>query len=113
MSEAGFVVAIPDVFGPGGAWPMDDFPPTDGEKFMAWIHKQELSGVKEKVDSVRKHLQVTHGCAGFGIVGFCWGSMAALYVARTLHSTLVSLPIPLNCWLVIVPAVASIYQANE
>ena len=36
LAEQGFLVAVPDYF-EGDEWPLSDFPPSDGNKFMNWV----------------------------------------------------------------------------
>ena len=74
---------------------MSDFPPSDGAKFMAWVNAQETPSVVTKVKQAQNHIE-TKGVTSFGVVGFCWGSGASLYMARTdiclvlcLHSPVV------------------------
>lgn len=85
IAKAGFTVAVPNVLQESGPWPMSDFPPSDGNKFMAWVNSQETTAVVGKVNSAKTLLE-GKGVTSFGVVGFCWGSGISLYMARTCIS---------------------------
>ena len=85
IAAAGFTVAVPNVLQEAGPWPMSDFPPSDGAKFMAWVNSLETPAVVAKVKAAQKHIEA-RGVASFGVVGFCWGSMISLYMARAAPS---------------------------
>lgn len=66
----------------GDTWPMSDFPPSDGDKFMAWVGKTaDPEATTKKVQEVQRYLGESKGAKKYGSVGFCWGGCVSLMLA--------------------------------
>ena len=89
LADQGYVVAVPDMFGPSNSWPIAKFPPSSDEQskeFMAWIDSTaNREATALKVKEAQKHLKEIKGVDTFGVVGFCWGGSVALTLAGALR----------------------------
>lgn len=80
LADAGFVVAVFDPFD-GKPWPMSEFPPPDGAKFMAWINSMPIEVVAATAGKVRQWMVDNRGATSFGVTGYCWGSSVSFFLA--------------------------------
>ncbi len=88
LSEAGYVVLMPNIFYRTGALPLFDFPLKFGDE-RTTKRLAELSGpltpeaitsdASDYVDVLARHHSVNHG--PMGVVGYCFGGKIALYTA--------------------------------
>jgi len=99
-ADAGFYVAIPDLFR-GNSYSSVDF-----TQLGEWCAKFTWSILKKDIDTVVSFLE-KRGVSSFGIVGFCWGSWVVFHAcASSKFSVGVSYhPSVTNC--------ASLYGEND
>eukprot|EP00899_Mesostigma_viride_P008483 jgi/Mesvir1/17636/Mv08858-RA.1 len=80
IAAEGMRVMLPDVFR-GNFIRLEDFPPKDGNAFMAWVGVQD-GNVPPIMSECVKALK-SQGCTSVSAVGFCWGGSAVLTQAGT------------------------------
>jgi len=69
----GYRVIIPDFFD-GKPWPMEKFPPGEGDDLMGWIKSAgDYSRIRALLVPVLERVRA-QGAKSVGLVGFCWGA---------------------------------------
>ena len=71
LAGRGFLVVMPDFFH-GNHWDINDFPPSDKEKFGEWIGQLNYDALKPRIKQGITLLKGL-GAKSVGAVGFCWG----------------------------------------
>ena len=59
FADAGFRVAMPDVFH-GEPWPIDKYPPktdADWKKLMAWVGSYSYDKIKPEIEALMAHMR--------------------------------------------------------
>jgi dienelactone hydrolase len=65
-------IVIPDVFR-GKPWDVNDFPPSNMDKFQSWISKYNYKTVEPDIKKIMALLE-KDGAQKLGIYGFCWAA---------------------------------------
>ena len=79
VSDAGFVVIMPDFFH-GVPWPVRDFPPEKGfgcEEWSEFMKCAQYSCVKADIQQAIDILRTSFQCHSVGMMGICWGGKMA------------------------------------
>uniref|UniRef100_A0A8C7C1L9 Carboxymethylenebutenolidase homolog n=1 Tax=Neovison vison TaxID=452646 RepID=A0A8C7C1L9_NEOVI len=75
----GYTTIVPDFFVGQEPW----HPSGDWSTFPEWLKTRDARKIDKEVDAVLTYLQRQCGARRVGVVGFCWGGVAAHHVMMT------------------------------
>ncbi|XP_037311561.2 carboxymethylenebutenolidase homolog [Pungitius pungitius] len=77
LAANGYTAVCPDFY--VGKEPWD--PSNDWSKFQEWLKDKKATEINKELDAVLRFLKEQCGAKHIGAVGFCWGGVAAHYLA--------------------------------